>query len=139
MINEEQKIKAQELYDKIGNIKKVAKISHISYSRLRKFIKFKHPIKKKADTKDYRKNIKKRMVEYKGGRCQICGYNKCIEALDFHHLDPKDKDFNISGGTRSFEKLKPEIDKCILVCSNCHREIHAGLIDITTLLEIMAE
>lgn len=68
-----------------------------------------------------------KMVEYKGGKCEICGYNKCIEALEFHHINPKEKDFSISGGTKSFNTLKPELDKCILVCANCHREIHSGI------------
>lgn len=72
----------------------------------------------------FRKN-KERMVAYKGGKCSICGYNKCLGALDFHHLDPKKKDINwIKIKTWSFEKAKKELDKCILVCSNCHREIH---------------
>lgn len=79
---------------------------------------------------EYRVNIKQRLVDYKGGKCQICGYNRCINALEFHHVNPEEKDFTISGGTKSFDTLKPEIDKCILVCSNCHREIHAGLIKI---------
>lgn len=50
----------------------------------------------------------------------------------FHHLDPNQKDFGIGskGYTRSFDKVKKELDKCICVCANCHREIHAGLIDI---------
>lgn len=54
------------------------------------------------------------------------GYNKCIAALEFHHLDPNEKDFGIasSGATRTFEKIKVELDKCIMVCANCHREIH---------------
>ena len=72
-------------------------------------------------------NIKKRLIEYKGGECQICGYNKCQDALEFHHLDPSKKDYNISGGTKSFNTLKSEVDKCILVCANCHREIHSGI------------
>ena len=52
------------------------------------------------------------------------------DALEFHHLDPSQKDFGISskGYTRSWDKVKEELDKCILVCSNCHREIHSGLI-----------
>lgn len=64
--------------------------------------------------------------------CEICGYNKCIEALDFHHRDPSKKDFTISStrkggkGVGSWPELKKELDKCILVCSNCHREIHAA-------------
>lgn len=122
----------QKKYDEIGNIKKIAKIYHISYERLKKFIIFKNNIKvkRKRDTSSYRQIIKKQMIDYKGGRCKICGYNKCVEALEFHHLNPNEKDFNISGGTKSFKKLKPEIDKCILICANCHREIHAGLIHI---------
>lgn len=80
--------------------------------------------------KSYYKRIKEELIQYKGGKCQICGYNKCISALEFHHLDPTQKDFTISGGTKSFKTLKPEVDKCILVCSNCHREIHAGLINL---------
>ena len=67
--------------------------------------------------------------EYKGGKCTLCGYNKYLGALDFHHLDPSKKDFGISvdGFTRSWEKIKRELDKCILICANCHREVHAGI------------
>lgn len=134
MISEDRKMEAQRLYDEIGNIKIVAKTLHISYEALRKFIVFKNrpkrQIKPVRNTSEYRVNIKQRLVDYKGGKCQICGYNRCINALEFHHVNPEEKDFTISGGTKSFDTLKPEIDKCILVCSNCHREIHAGLIKI---------
>ena len=73
-----------------------------------------------------RKKIKQLAVEYKGGKCCKCDYNKCIDALEFHHKDPTQKDFGIAtkGFTRSWEKVKKELDKCILVCSNCHKEIH---------------
>ena len=74
---------------------------------------------------NYRRKIKERLVAYKGGKCEICGYNKCINALEFHHINPGEKDFTI--GTfkvLSFQKCKQEVDKCMLVCSNCHREIH---------------
>ena len=57
----------------------------------------------------------------------IGGYDKCIEALAFHHLDPMEKDFNIGGKSWAIETLKKEADKCILVCHNCHTEIHQGL------------
>ena len=69
------------------------------------------------------------VVNYKGSRCKICGYNKCSEALEFHHLSSSGKDFGISdrGYTRSWAKIKEELDKCILVCANCHREIHSGV------------
>lgn len=78
--------------------------------------------------------IRKQMiVDYKGGKCCICGYNRYVGALDFHHLDPNIKDFNISNlKTYSFDKLKLEADKCILVCKNCHAEIHSGLIDVNS-------
>ena len=77
-----------------------------------------------------RKRLKEMVVSYKGGKCRICGYNKCIGAFDLHHLDGKTKEFGLStrGLTRSWVKLKAEADKCILVCANCHREIHAGLV-----------
>lgn len=75
---------------------------------------------------------KLKAVEYKGGCCQICGYIKNVKALHFHHLDPSKKDFGISGNhTRKWEVIQAELDKCILVCSNCHMEIHEGLIDLT--------
>lgn len=77
-----------------------------------------------------RKSLKIQAIEYKGGKCEVCGYNKCVEALEFHHKNPDEKEFGISrkGNTRSWEKIKTEIDKCVLLCSNCHREVHAGLI-----------
>lgn len=75
--------------------------------------------------KNSRIRLKEKLVEYKGGKCEICGYDKCITALDFHHLNPNEKDFSLgSGSAIAFEKAKKEVDKCILVCSNCHREIH---------------
>lgn len=68
--------------------------------------------------------LKNKCVEYKGGECEKCGYSKCNRALEFHHLNPKNKKFNISGShCRSWEVVKEELDKCILVCSNCHKEI----------------
>ena len=80
-----------------------------------------------------REKTKKLLVEYKGGKCEICEYNKCTSALEFHHLDPNEKDFGIGakGYTRSIETNKQEVDKCILVCANCHREIHSGIIKIS--------
>ena len=77
-----------------------------------------------------RQKIKQKCVEYKGGKCIVCGYSRCANVLDFHHLDPTEKDFSIGGKTIAWEKLKAELDKCVLVCANCHREIGAGLIDI---------
>ena len=71
------------------------------------------------------KERKKKAVEYKGGKCASCGYNKCISALSFHHKNPELKSFTISGNyTRKWESLKEELDKCILLCLNCHAELH---------------
>ena len=75
-----------------------------------------------ASLKNQRRKIK--AVEYKGGKCELCNYDKNISALEFHHLNPEEKDFTISGYKCKWEVLKKELDKCILVCSNCHREIH---------------
>ena len=73
-----------------------------------------------------RYRLKEKAVEYKGGKCEICGYDKCIDALEFHHKNPEEKDFGISSGeTKSWEKIKKELDKCIMLCANCHREIHS--------------
>ena len=76
-----------------------------------------------------RVKLKELAIEYMGGSCQHCGYFKCKEALEFHHKDPSEKDFGIGakGYTRSFDKVKVELDKCIMLCANCHREEHVRL------------
>ncbi|MEK9158419.1 MAG: hypothetical protein AAB673_00245 [Patescibacteria group bacterium] len=75
-----------------------------------------------------RKKLREMAIVYKGGKCHLCGYNKCSQALEFHHLDPKIKDFGISasGSTRAWKLTQHELDKCVMLCANCHREIHAG-------------
>jgi predicted HNH restriction endonuclease len=85
----------------------------------------------KAVTKR-RKGLRQKAIEYKGGKCRFCGYDRFAGALEFHHLDQNNKDFGISlkGLTRSWAKIKAEIDKCVLVCANCHREIHGGTLKI---------
>ena len=81
-----------------------------------------------AEIVTYKRNsMKKALVKYKGGACCKCGYNKCLRALEFHHLDENEKDFGISKTCKDFDDLKKEVDKCILVCSNCHAEIHEEL------------
>lgn len=76
-----------------------------------------------------RKKVRQMAVEYKGGKCEVCGYNRCIEALEFHHNDLSKKKFGISakGYTRSWKEVMRELDKCIMICANCHRELHARL------------
>jgi transcription elongation factor Elf1 len=68
----------------------------------------------------------------------FCNYEKCIQALEFHHISNEKKDFGISdkGYTRSWKKVKEEIDKCVLVCANCHRELHVGIKQLSREIEI---
>lgn len=78
---------------------------------------------------DRQRVFKKQCIEYKGGQCEKCAYSKCDAAMEFHHIDPSKKDFSISSMklTTFSENIKAELDKCILVCANCHREIHFEL------------
>jgi hypothetical protein len=79
--------------------------------------------------KKRRQNIKAKAVEYLGGSCARCGYNRCLRSLDFHHTDPSQKDFTISNNSgKSWSDIKIELNKCILVCSNCHGEIHDEMV-----------
>lgn len=92
--------------------------------------------KRKSDStkkavKNFRRNQKLKGIEYLGGSCSSCGYSKCANAMHFHHVNPKEKSFQISGKSISWEKLKTELDKCILLCANCHAEAHAKEIDQT--------
>lgn len=82
-------------------------------------------------TIERQRNIKKQLVDYKGGKCQICGYSKYIGALDFHHLNTIKKEFNLSRRKcSSIESLKSELDKCICLCANCHREVHGKVVGL---------
>ena len=80
----------------------------------------------------YNKKRKSLILQGFGGKCQICGYNKCDSALEFHHLDPSQKELTLSKSVYSWDKTKQELKKCICVCANCHREIHEGLINLDT-------
>lgn len=90
-----------------------------------------------ADRREYliaavqrrRKKIREMAIRYKGAKCYNCSYDRCVEALELHHLNSDGKDFGLSdkGYTRSWAKIKKELDKCVLLCANCHREVHSGL------------
>jgi len=75
-----------------------------------------------------RRKVRVKAIEYLGGKCDKCGYDKCIDALEFHHQIGK-KDFGISskGYTRSWNRVKQELKKCVLLCANCHREVHSKM------------
>ncbi|HET8954098.1 MAG TPA: helix-turn-helix domain-containing protein [Solirubrobacterales bacterium] len=76
-----------------------------------------------------RRTIKSRLVAEAGGKCVICGYHRCHRALQFHHLDPRTKEFHLghTGVTRSLARSRAEARKCILLCANCHAEVEAGI------------
>ena len=123
--------KINELYDsgmtciEVSKELNISKTTVLKYIRnIRKISEAELKINKFQQVMNWRKKAKMKLVEYKGGKCEKCEYNKCINALEFHHLNPNEKDFTIGGKSWSFEKLKKESDKCILVCSNCHKEIH---------------
>jgi len=79
--------------------------------------------------KKRRKKLREMARASKGNKCMICGYDKCKRALSFHHVDPRKKEFDLSsrGLTRSWKRIEKEIKKCVLICANCHMEIHEGI------------
>ena len=73
-----------------------------------------------------RRKIRLKAIAHLGGKCMNCGYSKYPEVLEFHHKNPTNKLFNVSkkGHCRSWERVSKEIEKCLLLCANCHRELH---------------
>lgn len=134
-ISDAKIIEIKKIYQETKSQRKTAEIVGCSKSTVGKYVTGINPYKRNPKSKTenviaWRRRTKLKLVEYKGGKCKNCGYNKCPEALTFHHLDPSQKDFTISGKSWSFERLQKEVDKCILVCANCHIEVHAGVIKI---------
>ena len=77
------------------------------------------------------------IIKTAGGHCTICGYNKNLAALVFHHADASGKDFKLDMRSLSNRKIEPiikEIDKCTLVCANCHAELHNPHLNLDSLL-----
>jgi len=76
----------------------------------------------------WRRRVKAVLIAEAGGRCRLCGYDRCASALEFHHLDPSTKRFGLAscGVARSLERARAEAAKCVLLCSNCHAEVEAG-------------
>lgn len=80
--------------------------------------------------KEWRKNTKQRIIAAMGNECQICKYDKCSDALELHHIDSSKKDFGlgaIRANPKNWNLIVEELKKCILLCSNCHREVHSGI------------
>lgn len=76
----------------------------------------------------HRVKIKMKAVDYSGSNCLKCGYNACLDCMTFHHVDPDKKESKVIAGgwTLSWKRVKPEIDKTVLLCNRCHTEHHAG-------------
>jgi len=76
--------------------------------------------------------IKQILVEEAGGSCAICGYSRCQQALQFHHVDPATKSFHLghSGHSRSLARSREEAQKCVLLCATCHAEVEAGITEM---------
>ncbi len=78
--------------------------------------------------KRWRYNTKQRLIDAFGGKCGICGYDQCPDVFEFHHLKAEEKDFHwgqINGNIRGWDTIVNEIRKCVMLCSNCHREVHS--------------
>lgn len=114
----------QSRYDECKDLRIVSKEFGVSINRL-KLLKRRPSQTNYEILRNRRYRIKQELVEYKGGKCQVCGYDRCLSALDFHHL--RDKRFEVSSLARrgcSLETFKEEINKCIVICANCHRDLH---------------
>jgi hypothetical protein len=80
--------------------------------------------------KEWRKNTKLKLIEGFGSVCSCCGLIDSPLVYDFHHLDPNEKDFSLSSKVKSWDVIVNEANKCIMICSHCHRKIHSGLVEI---------
>jgi transposase len=89
---------------------------------------------RKRAVSNWRRRAKRRLIDAAGGRCVLCGYDRCPGALHFHHLDPAEKRYTLScaGHTRSFAEALAEAKKCVLLCANCHAEVEAGYSTLPT-------
>ncbi len=98
-------------------------------------VKPRHRIINNQAVTTYRQRVKLRSIDYLGGKCWACEYSKCLSALVFHHIDPESKSFGVADGrTRKWETVRTELDKCALLCANCHEEVHFGLIDMDQII-----
>lgn len=104
---------------------KNAEKKKINNKKTHKTYYLKHKEKVQERNKTRKRNKKIKAVTYKGGKCSKCGYEKCMKALEFHHLIPEEKGYDLNHAKidKPWEILKKELDKCILLCSNCHREL----------------
>ena len=136
IVNIKVKKKPNILFFSTGN--EISKLLKCSRTLVSYYIDLGYQKSHQNRSKTFKKTnrfAKKEEVRNKfGGKCQICSYDKCQSVLSFHHLPGTDKKFTISDAIvrrrKSDEELVNELKKCILVCANCHGEIHAGITEI---------
>ena len=110
----------------------------IAESKIRKFYVIDGQGESAIINKRVRRRTKEWLVRMAGNKCSICGYDKTLSALCFHHIDPSTKKFDISGVSLTWDlkRIVDEVKKCALLCSNCHFEVHDNLIDPSTIKPI---
>lgn len=132
-----------EIYGLKNQCKKCCKVNRAAHYKenktrendLAKIYKAIHKEEINESTRKYvnckREKLKAALVELLGGKCELCGYDKCEQALDFHHRDAASKSFTIGSAMRiagvTQNMLEQEARKCALLCCRCHREVHAGI------------
>ena len=82
-----------------------------------------------------KRNLKKAAIRHMGGKCVLCGYKRCWRAMHFHHINPHEKEFSISS-SYNWADIEMELKKCVLLCANCHAEVHEDMVDLEVLLEL---
>lgn len=110
--------------EKILGVSRSLVAFHLSFDYQKK-----HNARQNKNRFDFRRDLK---LSH-GGKCFLCGYNRCLNALVFHHTNPQEKKFHVSEGTfngKSQDEVIEESKKCVLLCSNCHYEIHAGIVTL---------
>ena len=131
-------LKYQKNYDTYRNLSKTSRYFKICVAALRSRLNIPDRVLYTADERkkrmskhvcDSRRRKKIRAIKYKGGKCQNCGYKNSVYSLSFHHVNPDEKDFTIAAKIKSWDKIQLELDKCVLVCNNCHGEIHEELFE----------
>ena len=131
MSEKEEKIKQLASQGKSG--REIAELLKCCRSSVSYYLNPEGKIKNSERKNKNRLRVKSEFRNSLGAKCQICGYDKCQIALHFHHVDPTTKKFGISdavSGKYSRQEIEDEIKKCVLICSNCHVEIHANLIKL---------
>lgn len=131
-ISETMAREIQAYYDKGNSVVKCSKVFGFHRTSISKKIVLNKSKRSEEEVQsarsrsmiNWRQRAKAKLVSSMGGKCQKCGYSKCIHALQFHHTNPSEKKFKISGKSWSFKRLSSEARKCILLCSNCHAEEH---------------